>query len=176
MADPAHPVFRLVMTTIEKAQRLSQRHGSQFLVLLMPTKEEVYLPLVDKPAPALIERFRPALEAQAIPYIDLTPYFQARTREVGPLFFEIDGHPNAGGYRLIADVVVDYLREHAAAYGLGDRQLQRSIHDAFQACCADRVRDQSGGAALPGGDRERTLWSMTAASMLLPDLLSMRLT
>ena len=94
MADPAHPVFRLVMTTIEKAQRLSQQHGSHFLVVLMPTKEEVYLPLVDKPAPALIENFRPALEAQGIPYIDLMAYFQARARDVGPLFFEVDGHPN----------------------------------------------------------------------------------
>jgi hypothetical protein len=57
MADPKHPVSQLVMTTVEEAQRLSQRHGSHFLVLLMPTKEEVYLPLVDKPAPALIEHF-----------------------------------------------------------------------------------------------------------------------
>ena len=67
MADPKHAVFQLVMTTIEEAQRVSQRHGSHFLVLLMPTKEEVYLPLVDKPAPAMIENFRPALEAQGIP-------------------------------------------------------------------------------------------------------------
>jgi hypothetical protein len=80
MAGPEHPVFRLVMTTIEEAQRLSRKHGSHFLVMLMPTKEEVYLPLLDKPAPALIEKFRPALEAQHIPYVDLTPYFQARAR------------------------------------------------------------------------------------------------
>jgi lysophospholipase L1-like esterase len=139
MADPKHPVFRLVMTTIEEAQRLSRTHGSHFLVLLMPTKEEVYLPLLDKPAPALIEKFRPALEAQHIPYIDLTPHFQARARTAGPLFFEVDGHPNADGYRLIADVVLDYLNEHGAAYGLGDWQLHQSIHDAFQACCSERV-------------------------------------
>jgi lysophospholipase L1-like esterase len=139
MADPEHQVFRLVMATIEEAQRLSQRRGSHFLVLLMPTKEEIYLPLIDKPAPALIEKFRPALEAQHTPYIDLTPYFQARARAADPLFFEVDGHPNADGYRLIADVVLDYLNEHGAAYGLGDRQLHQSIHDAFQACCSDRV-------------------------------------
>ena len=139
MADPAHPVFRLVMTTIEEAQSLSQRQGSHFLVLLMPTKEEVYLPLLDKPAPALIENFRPALEAHDIPYMDLTPHFQARAREVGPLFFEIDGHPNASGYRLIADAVLEYLNEHGKAYGLGDRQPQQSIQDAFQVCCSDHV-------------------------------------
>jgi lysophospholipase L1-like esterase len=151
LADPEHPVFRLVMTTIEEAQMLSQRQGSNFLVLLMPTKEEVYLPLLDKPAPALIENLRPALEAQHIPYIDLTPDFQARARAARPLFFEVDGHPNAEGYRLIADVVLNYLNEHGAAYGLGDRQLHQSIHDAFQACCSDRVSGselRSGWASL----------------------------
>jgi lysophospholipase L1-like esterase len=145
MAAPEHPVFQLVMATIEEAQRLSRRQGSHFLVLLMPTKEEVYLPLLDKPAPALIEKFRPALEAQRIPFLDLTPYLRAATREVGPVFLEVDGHPNAVGYQVIADVVVDYLNEHGATYGLGDRQPQRSIHDAFQACCSDRIP----GAAAP---------------------------
>jgi lysophospholipase L1-like esterase len=143
MADPKHPVSQLVITTIEEAQRLSRRHGSHFLVLLMPTKEEVYLPLVDKPAPALIETFRPALEAQRIPFLDLTPYLRSRTREIGPVFYEVDGHPNVAGYKVIADVVVDYLNEHGAAYGLGELQPQQSVHDPFQACCPDRdARDQ----------------------------------
>jgi lysophospholipase L1-like esterase len=147
MAEPEHPAFRLVVTTIEEAQRLSRTHGGHFLVLLMPTKEEVYLPLLDKPAPALIEKFRPELEAQHIPYLDLTPYFQARARAAGPLFFEIDGHPNVDGYRLIADVVLDYLNEHGAAFGLSDWQLHQSVHDAFQACCSERVP----GSALRSG-------------------------
>jgi hypothetical protein len=134
MADPKHPVSQLVMTTIEEAQRLSRKHASHFLVLLMPTKEEVYLPLVDKPAPALIEEFRSALEAHDIPFIDLTPYLRARTREIGPVFYEVDGHPNVAGYQVIADVVVDHISEHRAAYGLGERQ---PVHDAFQVCCPD---------------------------------------
>jgi lysophospholipase L1-like esterase len=138
MADPKHPVSQLVMTTIEEAQRLSQRHGSHFLVLLMPTKEEVYLPLVDKPAPAMIENFRPALEAQGIPYLDLTLYLRARTQDIGPVFYEVDGHPNVAGYEAIADAVVDYLNEHGAAYGLGAPQPQQSVDDPFQACCPDR--------------------------------------
>lgn len=138
MADPKHPVSQLVMTTIEEAQRLSRKHGSHFLVLLMPTKEEVYLPLFDKPAPALIEGFRPALEAQGIPFLDLTPYLRARTREIGPVFYEVDGHPNVAGYQVIADAVVDYLDEHGAAIGLGGSQPQQSVHDAFRVCCPDR--------------------------------------
>jgi len=141
MADPAHPVFQLVMTAVEEARELSQSQGSHFLVLLMPTKEEVYLPLLDKPAPALIENFRPALEAQHIPFIDLTPYFRARAREVGPLFLEVDGHPNEAGYRLVADVVIEYLNEHGAVHGLDASQPQPKLnqHDALQACCSDRM-------------------------------------
>jgi hypothetical protein len=151
MADPENPVFRLVMTTIEEAQRLSRRQGSHFLILLMPTKEEVYLPLIGKPAPPLIENFRSALEAQHIPYIDLTLYFQARARGAGPLFFEIDGHPNPRGYQLIADIVLDYLNEHGAAYGLDEWHPHPSSHNHFQASCSDRLTgfERRHGSASP---------------------------
>jgi hypothetical protein len=50
-------------------------------------------------------------EKDGLPYLDLTPQFQARARQGERLFFEIDGHPNAAGYRLIAEVVLDYLRD-----------------------------------------------------------------
>jgi hypothetical protein len=34
------------------------------------------------------------------------------------LFWEVDGHPNAQGYAVIAEVVLAHLQEHAARYGL----------------------------------------------------------
>jgi lysophospholipase L1-like esterase len=125
MADPTHPVFQLVMTTIQEASRLAQEHGSHFLVLLMPAKEEVYLPLLGKPVPTIIGNFRSALEARQLPFIDLTPHFQTRAQEIGPVFFEVDGHPNEKGYSLIARVLIDYLREHGQACGLEDWQPER---------------------------------------------------
>ena len=118
MAHPGHPVFELAMATIEKARVASAQHGSEFMVLLMPTKEEVYLPLQDEAAPPLVEVFRKALRDREISMLDLTPGFRAEARSAPPLFFEVDGHPNEEGYRLIARLVTEHLRKEAQTYGL----------------------------------------------------------
>jgi len=121
MAHPGDPTFELVMATIERARALTRAHGSQFLVLLMPTKEEVYLPRIGEPAPPLVEAFRAALDRRGIPFLDLTPELQAHARDAAPLFYEIDGHPNADGYRLIARVVADRLKEFGPSLGLPEQ-------------------------------------------------------
>jgi lysophospholipase L1-like esterase len=110
LALPGHHNFRLVLNAVERTQALAEETGSRFLVLLMPTKEEVYLPLVDDESPPATAPFAAQFEEDGRPYLDLTSYFQARARQGERLFFEIDGHPNAAGYRLIAEVVLDHLR------------------------------------------------------------------
>ncbi len=97
----------------------------------MPTKEEVYLPRVGEPVPPLAEAFRVALTKRGIDSIDLVPAFQAHSRDAArPLFYEIDGHPNVDGYRLIARVVADYLRgvraELSAAGPAGEHEPRRA--------------------------------------------------
>jgi lysophospholipase L1-like esterase len=119
-ARPDHPHFRLVLDTIDQARALAARNHSAFLVVLMPTKEEVYLPLLDEPPPVAVAPFVTELAAAGIPYLDLTPYLQAAARQGERLFFEVDGHPNAAGYRLIARVVADHLKEFGTSYGLPD--------------------------------------------------------
>jgi lysophospholipase L1-like esterase len=118
LAQPSNPSFRLVLDAVRRTQALAQETGSQFLVLLMPTKEEVYLPLVDGEAPPGTAPFAVQFEADGLPYLDLTPYFQARAREGERLFFEVDGHPNAAGYRLVAEVVLDDLRDSGQGMAL----------------------------------------------------------
>jgi lysophospholipase L1-like esterase len=117
-AQPGHPVFELIMATVEEARAISKQHGSDFMVLLMPAKEEVYLPLVDQPGPSPVDAFKSPLQERGIPFIDLTPHFQAEAATAAPLFFEVDGHPNEDGYRLIARVVTEHLRMRGGVYGL----------------------------------------------------------
>jgi lysophospholipase L1-like esterase len=109
-AHPGDPAFSLVLATIERARAITRQHGSEFLVLLMPTKEEVYLPRIGEPAPPLAEALRAELERRGIRLLDLTPDLQAHDRDPAPLFYEVDGHPNAHGYRLIASVIAEHLK------------------------------------------------------------------
>jgi lysophospholipase L1-like esterase len=123
LAQPDHPNFRLVVDAVERTRALAERGGSKFLVLLVPTKEEVYLPLLDEQPPPTTAPFAAHFGATGLPYLDLTPDFQARAREGERLFFEVDGHPNAAGYRLIAEVVLDHLRRTPQASSLAGLRL-----------------------------------------------------
>jgi lysophospholipase L1-like esterase len=114
LAQPDHPYFRLVIDAVDRTRAMAAQDGSQFLVLLVPTKEEVYLPLLDENPPPGTAPFATYFAQAGIPYIDLAPHFQAAAREGRKLFFEVDGHPNAAGYRLMAEVVLEHLRRTAS--------------------------------------------------------------
>jgi lysophospholipase L1-like esterase len=113
MAHPGDPSFELVMDTIEEAGVLTRQQGTELLVVLFPTKEEVYLPVSGKPVPLLLEPFRAELEKRDIPHLDFTPFFQEEARRGECVFFEVDGHPNVRGEQLIAKVLADMLRNRA---------------------------------------------------------------
>ncbi len=118
LARPDHPNFRLVLDAVERTRALAERGGSKLLALLVPTKEEVYLPLLDEQSPPTTAPFAAHFSETGLPYLDLAPYFQTRARQGERLFFEVDGHPNAAGYRLIAEVVLGHLRSSAQGLDL----------------------------------------------------------
>ena len=124
--DPNHPNFRLTLDAVEQTRALAEQNGSAFLVVLVPTKEEVYLPLLDAEPPPATAPFAAQFDAVGIPYFDLTPGFRASARQGEGLFFEVDGHPNAAGYRLMADLVLQHLRDNADRYDLA------RAHDAHE--------------------------------------------
>jgi lysophospholipase L1-like esterase len=109
LAQRDHPYFRLVVDAVARTRARAERNGSRFLVLLVPTKEEVYLPLLDEQPPPGTAPLAAYFSETGVPHLDLTPHFQAAARAGEQLFFEVDGHPNAAGYRLMAEVVLEHL-------------------------------------------------------------------
>jgi lysophospholipase L1-like esterase len=89
-------------------------------VIFQPGKEQIYLPLLGETVPDLNTALQAALAAQGIATLDLFPAFRQRAEAGEQLFFEMDGHPNQQGYRLIARELMTHLTTHATAYGLSD--------------------------------------------------------
>lgn len=119
-ARPGHPDFELVMEAIEATRARAEADGAAFLVLLIPTKEEVYLPMLGRSVPDAAGPFARQLEADGIPTLDLTPAFKERANAGEALFFEVDGHANARGYALIAKVLLDHFQANEQRYALPD--------------------------------------------------------
>jgi lysophospholipase L1-like esterase len=119
-AQPGHPEFILVLETLDRIHTIAKQHKTQCLVLFFPSKEEVYLPLLGEEAVDLAAPFIPELDKRGIAYLDLGPYFRRRAAAGEALFWELDGHPNAHGYALIAEIVLAHLKDNAQRYGLKD--------------------------------------------------------
>jgi len=115
LARPGTEAFDLVVSAIARAQAEAGRAGVRMLVLLFPTKEEVYMPSRGLDVPDLIGPLAAELEARGILSIDLTPSFAAVADSGPPLFYRVDGHPNAAGNAVIARVVLDALRSERLA-------------------------------------------------------------
>ena len=80
------------------------------MVVLIPTKEEVHLPLLGLEPPRFTASFAQALGARGIDVVDTTPPLRAGAARGQQLFFTLDVHPNRAGQRLIADLVLGELR------------------------------------------------------------------
>lgn len=112
---PGSAGLRNVMRATLAARDLAQSVGSQFVVLLFPTKEEIYLPLRGTDFPSLFAPLTSELEKAGIPYIDLSKRYAELAAENIKLYFEVDTHPNIYGNQVTADVVEDFLTNQLAA-------------------------------------------------------------
>jgi lysophospholipase L1-like esterase len=118
MAQPHRSQFHLVLESLTRLQALATGCGTHVLVIFQPGKEEVYLPFVEESTPDPGAPLRAALGSRGIDFLDLTPAFRQQAQAGQRLFFEIDGHPNRAGYRLIASEVLKHLKKNAATYNL----------------------------------------------------------
>lgn len=118
VVKPGTQEFDLTLEALKDADRMASMSGARLLVLIQPSKEEVYLPLLGTQTSHVLEPLHRALQEAGIEYLDLTAAFQERATAGEPLFFERDGHPNATGYSLIAEVVGSHIRQNAQRHGL----------------------------------------------------------
>jgi lysophospholipase L1-like esterase len=125
--EPGHPSFELAVDALERINAIATGHGAHVIVVLQPSKEETYLPLLDGTGADPGAPLRAALEARGIEYLDLLPAFREHAEAGAKLFFQYDGHPNSEGYRLIAKEVLAHLEGNAEKYGLATarRWVQR---------------------------------------------------
>ncbi len=118
-AESGHPDFQRVIEATRAAAALAQGGERAFLAVLVPTKEEVYLPILGESSPDLVGPYATELERLGIEHLDLTAAFQAEARRAeAALFFEIDGHPNVAGNRFMAQAIGDHLLRNAERYRL----------------------------------------------------------
>jgi lysophospholipase L1-like esterase len=108
--QPGRREFQLALRALEKLHARASEAGTRVLVLLQPSKEEVYLPLLGKQFLDPTEPLRAELEKSGIEHLNLIPAFRKRTAEGQQLFFEVDGHPNTAGHELIAREALDFLK------------------------------------------------------------------
>jgi lysophospholipase L1-like esterase len=126
LAQPDHPAFGLVMDMIAEARERVVAHGGRFVVLLMPTKEEVYLQLLGRSYPPLVDAFAAALDERGIEHLNLTIPLRDAARDGAALYFEVDGHPNERGYAVIADAVTALLSDADGAKATLDGPVRYS--------------------------------------------------
>ena len=119
-ARPGYHTFNITVEALQRLHSIARANGTNVLIVLQPSKEEVYLPLLGEPAPDPGGPLRVTLGELGIPYLDLLPGFRSRADKGEVLFFEVDGHPNARGYALTAELVLAHLKDNAERYGLQD--------------------------------------------------------
>jgi lysophospholipase L1-like esterase len=119
-AKPERREFQLVLNALKRMHAIAAENGTKMLVILQPSKEEVYLPLLGDAVIDAAGPLRRELKNSGIDYLDLTPSFREQARKAEKLFQEVDVHPNAQGYALIAEIVHSHLKTNAEKYGLGD--------------------------------------------------------
>ena len=107
-AQPGRREFQATIDAFQRMQQLARENGSHLLLVLQPSKEEVYS-LRDRALPDPARPLREALQQLGIDYLDLGPIFRERAAAGRRLFFQVDGHPNAAGYALIAKAVLHDL-------------------------------------------------------------------
>lgn len=109
LAEPNNETFVRVVDEFRQIRDTAARDGTRLVVLLQPAKEEVYRVSDSESLPDASAALREQLQQLGIEYIDAAPAFRRLAEEGEVLYFATDGHPNAKGNAVFAELVADYL-------------------------------------------------------------------
>lgn len=105
---------------LAEAQAAASQLNAEIVVLLLPSKEQVYWPIVstlaDNAADYKVnwphEEVKAWCEANGVRYLDLTPAFSTRAAQGEQLYYRFDAHWNEAGHELAAQTIRQYLAEN----------------------------------------------------------------
>jgi lysophospholipase L1-like esterase len=139
----ARPGWRLTSDAIKEMQAVSRSFGAEFVVMFVPFKSQVYMPLVEGALsrPTIESAFRYYLKTYGgtvdldrmlanrlaqnemiadlcatagIPFLDTTPALAARAATGENVYFPDESHLNQAGEALIAEELAAFLRARQA--------------------------------------------------------------
>jgi hypothetical protein len=114
------PIFQKTVDALSRLNTEATANGTKVLVVMQPSKEEVYLPLLGECDCDIGSPLRGKFEELGIAYLDLLPDFISRAENGEALFFEADGHPNRRGQALTGELVVAHLKRYPEQFGLSE--------------------------------------------------------
>lgn len=125
--------WALSQEAFRTARQQVEGYGGHLVIVLMPTKEQVYrdlaAPLIGAERMALLdanyEAMRDFCEAEGLTCLDPLPMYQARAAGE-QLYYTTDIHLNARGNAVLADWLAAWLAEHPEVFTLDDADTAAS--------------------------------------------------
>jgi hypothetical protein len=116
--------WRLMQEALLHMRQEAATFGAQLVVVLIPSKEEVYWDVVREDVPVAAEEIDRPLSlvdefcnARDIPVCDLRPAFERQAAEYRQLYLRVSGHWNEAGNVLAADTISACLRSRGLLSG-----------------------------------------------------------
>ena len=123
--SPSAPAFQSVVTAVRETKALTDELGAQLLVVIFPTKEEVYLGARGARFPDMVGPVKRALVPGGYDVLDLTEGLRKHAgTDVPPLYFEVDGHLNTRGNAVAAELILEKLQNDSSP-----EAMRTSLHE-----------------------------------------------
>lgn len=103
-----------VVEAILEAHAMATAAGARFVLVLLPSKEEIYAELGGLAPPRLAEPLLAALRGHGLTTADLREALRRHARAGEMLYFNSDGHLNADGHRAVAEALRPWVTSWAS--------------------------------------------------------------